>query len=455
VRAILCSAVLLAASLQPAVRPPSQQRIERHFTPADRESGRYQYLPFDVPDGIESIAIGYEYDGRNGASVIDLGLFEPGPVALGSTAFRGYSGGAQKAIVVGRESASPGYRAGGVPAGTWHILLGLYRVAPEGVDVRVSITLTPRSTVPQGRWYSGALHLHTTHSDGAMKPSAVAELARSAGLDFIAITDHNNTFHPREAMPAAPLHIVGEEVTTPAGHASVWGLKPGSFIDFRVSPNDVGAAGAIDGFVAQAHAAAALFSINHPFDDCAGCSWEQAIPAALDAIEIWNGERGPQERAIALWDRLLQSGRHVTAVGASDWHRPPSPIDAAAVRVWAESLSERALLDSIRRGRVVVVRNAAQPVPSMAATCGSSRAEIGGELACGRSDSITVTAAVADASNGSIVDLLWNGAVRESRPATSSTTFTMTAAAGYLRVHLRGADGSLSAITNPIHVVLR
>ena len=40
--------------------------------------------------------------------------------------------------------------------------------------------------------------------------------------------------------------------------------------------------------------AGALFSINHPFGDCAGCSWGQKIPASLDAIEIWNGRVGPQ-----------------------------------------------------------------------------------------------------------------------------------------------------------------
>ena len=35
------------------------------------------------------------------------------------------------------------------------------------------------------------LHVHTTYSDGDMTPQQVAELAKSAGLDGVAITDHD------------------------------------------------------------------------------------------------------------------------------------------------------------------------------------------------------------------------------------------------------------------------
>src|SRR5262249_34670435 len=140
------------------------------------------------------------------------------------------------------------------------------------------------------RWFSGALHLHTNHSDGTIGPNAVAAAARAAGLDFIAITDHNNTSHRLEpADSAPPLPIRGEEVTTPSGHANAWGLRPDAWIDFRVKPDDPDAAKAIADLAAAAHRGGALFSINHPVGECDGCAWEQTIPAALDAIEIWNG----------------------------------------------------------------------------------------------------------------------------------------------------------------------
>ena len=96
---------------------------------------------------------------------------------------------------------------------------------PGGRSARAAARV-PRSRCARGaRWYSGALHVHTVHSDGTLTVDEVSRLAREAGLDFLAITDHNNTAHQVDPVPAdGLLRIVGEEVTTPGGHASVWGL---------------------------------------------------------------------------------------------------------------------------------------------------------------------------------------------------------------------------------------
>lgn len=446
-----CCALVLTV-FQPAAEPPPVQTFRLHFSPADRNAGRYQYVPFDLVPGTDSVTITYRYEANDGASVVDLGLFEPGPLALGSPAFRGYSGGAQRTITVGRETASPGYRAGEMPGGTWHVLLGLYKVAVGGVDVDVEIAAGGRSPVTR-RWYSGALHLHTIHSDGSTGPAAVSALARAAGLDFIAITDHNNTFHAREAMPSTPLAIVGEEVTTPAGHANVWGLKAGSFIDFRVSPDEPGAADRIEALVGQAHAAGALFAINHPFGDCGGCSWQQAVPDGLDAVEIWNGEVGPQDAAVEMWDRRLQAGHRVTAIGASDWHRAPSRIDAAAVRVLASDLSERAILDGLRAGRAVVVRDARTAAPTVAAACDGRTAGVGDTLVCARGSRVVVTVQRSGEPD-EWADLIVNGVRRGSQPIAEAT-FSVPAEHGYLRVTTHSKAAGAIALTNPIYVVAR
>ena len=468
---VAACALLSLIQTGPAPAPQAAEVLLRHFEPADRESGRYPYVPFDVAAGTGELTISYRYSGDDGTNVIDLGLFEPGSLEIGTPSFRGYSGGAQRTITVGRNSASPGYRTGPLPPGRWHVLLGLYRVAPGGVDVSIDVTRSlesraepagsetagrPAAPTPplERRWYSGALHLHTKHSDGALSPAALAEAALQARLDFIAVTDHNNTTHTREAMPRSPLHIVGEEVTTPAGHANVWGLEPGAWIDFRVRPGDAGAAHTIDGFVAQAHRRGALFSINHPVDECAGCSWEQAMPDALDAIEIWNGSKGPQEPALAIWDRLLRSGRRVTAVGASDWHRAPAAIDAPAVRVLSDGLTQRSILDGIRQGRVVVVRDARIEPPSVRATCGGNHASIGETLRCRGGEPVGVHVVAAGVAGGR-ADLFWNGSKSQSKAATGDVRFEVGASDGYLRVHLYAADGSAAAITNPIHVAAR
>jgi hypothetical protein len=469
VRIAIALVALLAFAQSPSPQPEAARVLNGHFKAG---GPRYEYLPFELSAGAESVTISYSYTGDDGSSVIDLGLFEPGPLTLGTPSFRGYSGGAQRTITIGRTHASPGYKTGPLPAGQWHVMLGMYKVAPAGVDVEVRISEgkpdsgaeTETAAGPKGpallttatrsQWYSGALHLHTTHSDGSIAAAAVSDAARAAGLDFIVITDHNNTTHRREPMPAPPLHIVGEEVTTPGGHASVWGLPEGAWIDFRVSPTDLGAADAINGLVAAAHRAGGLFSINHPFDRCSACAWEQTIPIELDGLEIWNGETGPQEPAIAMWGRLLRAGRRVTAVGASDWHRVPAPIGSAAVRVFATALTEPAILDGIRQHRVIVMRDARTVPPSVRAHCGSAKAEVGGSLTCAGDDDVSIRVSMPALADGN-AEFSWNAARMTTRAIGGGTTFTMPAAAGYLRVRIYAADGSTVAITNPIYVSMR
>jgi predicted metal-dependent phosphoesterase TrpH len=62
------------------------------------------------------------------------------------------------------------------------------------------------------------LHIHTTHSDGTYTPAQVVELARRAGLDALAITDHDTLGAvpmARDAAAGLGLEIVpGVEITS-------------------------------------------------------------------------------------------------------------------------------------------------------------------------------------------------------------------------------------------------
>ncbi len=44
----------------------------------------------------------------------------------------------------------------------------------------------------------GAIHIHTTHSDGTSTIKEIAKAAKKAGLEWIIITDHNNLKGLRE-----------------------------------------------------------------------------------------------------------------------------------------------------------------------------------------------------------------------------------------------------------------
>lgn len=503
--AALAVATLAAAACAGGASSPSSTTTTRHFTPEDRKTGRYWYVPFEVPAGVERLRIRYAYDRAGDQNVVDLGLFEPGTLGLGTPAFRGYSGGARQEVFISPTAAAPGYRAGPLPAGTWHVLLGLYKVAPAGVDVTLTIgqdreprTSTAASGTPapdasgstdgstpastSARWYSGALHTHTLHSDGTVSPGDLLRRVREVGLDFVVITDHNNTTHREEVLAsiggaeAPPLHvlagdasrsggasapppqgpmplwIVGEEVTTPGGHASVWGLGPGEWVDFRVGPEDH----RLEDLVHTSHRHGALFAINHPTADCDGCRWDHAVPVGVDGIEVWNGAEGPQAGALARWDGLLASGRRITGVGSSDWHREPSPIDAANVRVYANALTERAILDAIRAGRVIVMRAATDLTPTITVKAGTVAAGIGGTLALGANEEATIEVQAPGLAGGRL-ELDSNGKLFVTVPIEADGTARVKRrlAPGYVRFELQAADRTTVAVTNPVYVSLR
>jgi hypothetical protein len=447
--------------------------LVRRFTASDQATGRYQYLPFDVVEGTGTLRITYEYDRAGGENTIDLGLFEPGSLDLGTPAFRGYSGGSKASILLSPTETTPGYRAGPLPAGRWHVLLGLYKVGRDGVEVRVRVQtgagpsasgsanrvqLSPEASPrSQMRWFAGALHAHTLHSDGTLGPAELLELVRQAGLEFVAITDHNTVTYRRDLVSppptSRPLVIGGEEVTTPGGHASVWGLRPNEWVDFRVLPED----GRISDVVESAHRFGALFSVNHPVSACIACGWTHEWVNGIDAIEVSNGQHGELAGAMAIWDSLLQTGRRITAVGSSDWHRGPSPIDDAHVRVRASALTESAILGAIREGRVIVMRSAREATPEITVRNGSTSVGVGERLAVAPGSTTTVSV-IAPGMAGTVMRVVAGGQPVAATSLDSAGSGridlpgTHGSESGYVRVELIGRDG-LRAIANPVYLV--
>ncbi len=451
--------LLLAAAAEPSI-------VKLHYTPRDQQTGRYQYVPFEVPAGAGRLRVAYRYDKAGGANVVDLGLFEPGPLDLGTPAFRGWSGGERGEIEVGTEMATPGYWPGPIPPGRWHVMLGLYKVSEAGVDVEVELEssagrtsgaprLAARQAQPIRRgaaWYSGALHAHTFHSDGALAPVELARRAREQGLDFLAITDHNNTTHQLEAIEVPGLLVItGEEITTPGGHVNAWGLGGlRDFVDFRVLPGE----GSLQALMDSARKRGAIFSINHPRSACVACSWTHDVPPAVTALEVANVRHEELAQALAMWDVLLRQGRRIVAVGTSDWHRGTAPIGEASVRVRADELSTSAILGALREGRVVVMADAATPPPELLVRAGDREARVGDTLELRRGERLLAEVSGSGAGfDGARVELVWRG------EAVASATLAAGAparferfpqASGYLRVHVTAASGRPLAMTNPV-----
>jgi len=380
---------------------PEQITMAGHVSIEDKEEGDFRYLPFPLPAGVQSIHVRYDYGRTSMAAarqgeenVLDLGIFAPGLKDGRPNAFRGWSGGARTDFFVGRDDATPGYLPGPLPEGLWHVVLGLYRIAPDGCDYTVTIRLETDSAVkhtssdrdsdgssgplserergtrpkidvatePGGQWYVGDLQSHTWHSDANASPNQIARVAMHRGLDYLAVTDHNTISHHPELGRLSTnglLLVPGMELTTNYGHANIWGLS--RWVDFRHR-----SAVEVAQSFADAHEQDALVSLNHPFSDC---PWTFGFIDGVDAIEVWQGlwNRG-NARAVAWWDELLTSGHRVTGVGGSDRHEPaaydphfPHQVGTPATAILAENLTTPAILAGIARGNVTIAESPGGP----------------------------------------------------------------------------------------------
>ncbi len=338
--------------------------------PADRAREHVLRLPFEVPEGTTRIDVTYRFDEGH---VLDLGLADPRLGAFPSReGFRGWSGGARRAVFVARDAATPGYLPGPIPAGSWSILLGLARVdGPCDYSIEVTLDDAPRPLVPPFApdqrlrggpgWYAGDLQAHTHHSDARGSLDDLARAAAERGLDFVAVTDHNTVAHHRPIAgrgDAGPLLLPGEEITTYRGHANVWGAD--GWIDFRI-----GGDADVARLVSESHARGGLFSVNHPKEQprCIGCDWEYEVPAEADAFEVWQGPWPLRNwESLARFDALLAAGRRLTLVGGSDRHQPvpperePDELRVGSPTTWvrAESLSVEGVLHAVLVGRACV-----------------------------------------------------------------------------------------------------
>jgi hypothetical protein len=193
-------------------KPDGTTRLEGEITRADYE--RLFEREFEVAPGTERIDIDLRYDSGD-RTVIDLGL-------RGPAGFRGWSGGGQQQVVVSSHAASYGYTPGPIEPGRWAVVLGVANIR-ESVTSRYTITARmsrsatgwPTLRAEPG-WYAGDLHAHSGHSDGRtagpsgqrlrVPPEHVFNAARAAGLDYLALTDHNTASHWSDVDRLQPLY---------------------------------------------------------------------------------------------------------------------------------------------------------------------------------------------------------------------------------------------------------
>lgn len=421
------------------------------------QQGQYLTLPFDVPVDTAEIRIRYAYPGQNttveevahgsftaerAVSVIDLGLIGPDGAQVG------VSGSDKDRLFLRENRATTGYNPRTLTPGRWEILIGAYKIPPDGITVRYEIDLVSKDPV----LLMGDIHTHTVGSDGVFTLHELALHARRQGLDFLAITDHNQMVSQAYLNTVADMTLIpGVEWTHYQGHANFLGVdKPYDEPFFTNTEEDMRSR------FETARQRNALIVINHPFDEGSGFKFDLTnLP--FDAIEVWNGPmRESNLRAIGWWQAMLADGQKIPAVGGSDYHRDGlfQIIGGPCMGVYAQSDSPSDILAALRAGRSFITF--APRGPRVQLRVGA--AEMGDSLTF--ESGLVLTVAAQGLIQGDIVRLITSddvfdlASIPEAGSAALSYPITKK---GFVRVEIHrmfipGLPHLPAMLSNPIYV---
>jgi len=209
----------------------------------------------------------------------------------------------------------------------------------------------PDRIVPKTGGYlilAGDFHVHGGPGDGTLLAWELRREAQRAGLDVIAVTNHNTTCAARFAVwwssyfkGPLPIMTAGEEITSPDYHLVAVGIR--ETVHRRQS-----AASAIDAIHRQGGVAIAA----HPDRDYSSGYDERAL-TSLDGAEAADSSN-PLDLAdyAEFRRRARERNPGIAAIGSSDFHGSPQ-LGRRRTYLFARSLDEGGVLEAIRSGRTV------------------------------------------------------------------------------------------------------
>jgi hypothetical protein len=235
----------------------------------------------------------------------------------------------------------------------------------------------------EGIWLAGDLHVHTPYShdsyggpsDDNTGPEEAHLLgntvegnflaAGARGLDYLAITDHNDIRSQTDpGFGAGGVTPVRGYENSLRGHAQMLGATQ---LYDSGDENSSAVASMVQTFHDHDHG---VFQVNHPAEGSTDfphdVDWGYGYEVVPETVEVWNISRVYQppmpsassnDDAVRYWEGWLDRGYKVGATGGSDSHyiwTSISLLGSPSTWVYATENSEAAILEGLRAGRTFI-----------------------------------------------------------------------------------------------------
>jgi len=243
------------------------------------------------------------------------------------------------------------------------------------VGICISILAFGASSAAAGEWLAGDLHVHTTYShdsyggpgDDNTGPDdantfgfTVGEefqLAATRGLDYVAITDHNDVRSQTDpGFGSAGVMGVPAYENSLKTHAQMLGAT-------QVYDNGDAELPDVLALVETLHADGGVFQVNHP----ASPDWVYGYEVPADTSEVWNlpwyyqppfPVAADNDKQLRFWQLWLDRGAKVAATGGSDSHwvatSAAQGVGQPTTWVYADEATPAGVLAGLRAGHTFI-----------------------------------------------------------------------------------------------------
>ncbi len=335
--------------------------------------------------------------------------------------------------------------------------------------------------------YFGQLHSHTNYSDGAGTPKDAFEYASTKvdDLDFLAITDHSNSFDNDTSCSISDGsastewvegHQLADTYSTESfvgimGYEMTWsGGAPGHISTFNtngfLSRNDTGYGNGSSESLANYFASLktvpdSISQFNHPgttFGDFYDFGYyDRDIDQLITMIEVGNGEgvvgSSGYYPSYEFYTRALDKGWHLAPTNNQDNHKGNwGSANTARTVILADSLTRDNIYDALRNMRTYATEDSNLSIKY------TMNGEIMGTILDETPNQVEIAVSLSDAdATDKIgkVEVIVNGGLSVASKVISANhgdvTFTLSPDYSYYYIRVTEGDGDI-AVTAPVWI---